>query len=134
MPQRPNAVTGGLKAEMPAVLLVLLFVGVAVAGVWLQFDRAVESRERVGVLEALHQIQGNTGSNYSMFYVRLAEGQLVSVVAPEMTPFVKGRPVRVIESTTGLGRVSYGFAGYADAASNSTAETDARKSGARGSP
>ena len=31
-------------------------------------------------------------------------------------------------------RVSYGFAGYAEAASNSTAETDARKSGARGSP
>src|ERR671935_950561 len=117
MPQRANAVTRNLKREIPAVLLVLLFVGIAVAGIWLKFDRTVESRERIGVLEGLHQIQGNTGSDYSMFYVRLADGRLVSVLAPEMTPFLKGKPVRVIESTTGLGRVGYGFAGYADAAS-----------------
>jgi hypothetical protein len=109
-----DTVTRNVRREIPAVLLVLLFVGIAVAGIWLKSDRTVDSTEHVGVLEGLHQIQGNTGSSYSMFYVRLADGRLVSVVAPEMAPFAKGRRVRVIESTTGLGRVGYGFAGYAD--------------------
>jgi hypothetical protein len=114
--------------------MVLAFVGIAVAGVYLKFDRPVAYEDRIGVLESLHQIQGNTGSSHSEFYVRLSNGEIVNVTAPAYTPFVKGREVRVVRSTTEAGRIGYAFGGYVDSASNTTVERDARKSGARLSP
>ena len=128
------AVALKLKRELPAALIILVFVAIVVTGIYLKFDRPAASDEHVGVLESLHQIQGNTGSNYSLFYVRLSNGDLISVLPPEMTPFVKGRSVRVIRSATESGRTSYTYAGYVESASNPTVDSDARKSGARGSP
>jgi hypothetical protein len=123
-----------LRRELPAALLILSLVAIVVAGIYLKFDRPVAFEQQVGTLESMHQVQGNTGSNYSLFYVRLASGELVSVLPPEMTPFLKGRRVRVIQHTRESRRMGYAFAGYEESASNPTADTDARKSGARGSP
>ena len=79
--------------EAPAIAMVLAFLAIALGGIYLQFDRTVTHEERIGVLESLHQIQGNTGSNYSVFYVCLSTGDIVNVTPLEHTPFVKGREI-----------------------------------------
>jgi hypothetical protein len=62
MPLNSGGVASPLKRELPAVLLVLLFVGIGIAGIWLSFDRGIESEEQIGTLEAIHQIPSTVGT------------------------------------------------------------------------
>jgi len=103
------------------------FVAIAAYSAYIMSDRSASIREYIGTLEALHQSQGMAGSRLSVFYVRLPNKELVTVTPPEMTPFLKGAQVRIVESTRESGRMSYSFAGYVDAASNNTVERDAQK-------
>jgi hypothetical protein len=122
------------KKEIGAIAFIGSLVAIASFGVYRQADRPVATVEYEGILESLHQSQGNTGSSFSVFYVRLPDKQLITVNPPELTPFKGGAHVRIYEVTMDSGRKSYGFRGYVDAASNSTVERDARKSSARPSP
>ena len=112
------------KGELAAIALVVVFVGIAAYGVYQKTDRTIATLERTGILEALHQSQGNTGSNFSIFYVRLENNELVTVNPPEMTPFRKSARVRILEATKESGRKSYAYIGYVDAASNPTSERE----------
>jgi hypothetical protein len=113
--------------EHAAAIGVGLFVAAVVAySVVRRTEPVAESAERTGVLESLHQNQGNTGSNVSLFYVRLGTDEVVIVTPPTMTPFRQGAPVRILEVTRDSGRKTYEYVGYAEAASNSTPHTDAR--------
>ena len=116
--------------EAPAIAMTLAFLAIALGGIYLQFDRTVTHEEHIGVLESLHQIQGNTGSNYSVFYVRLSNGDIVNVTPLEHTPFVKGREVRLVKNITDAGRIGYSFGGYVGSASNPAFESGRAKSGA----
>jgi len=106
------------KKELSAIGLVLVFAAIAAFGVYRQADRTVDAAEQVGILETMHQSQGNTGSSFSVFFVRLPSNEVITVTPPEMTPFVKGARVRVYAATRESGRKSYAFVGYIDAASN----------------
>lgn len=86
------------------------------------------------MLEALHQVQGAYGSQVSVFYVRLADGDLISVDAPALTPFTQGARVKVLEHIKESARKSYVFVGYLDPGSNPAAGSDALKTGVRSSP
>lgn len=116
--------------EAPAIAMALTFLAIVLGGIYLQFDRTVTHEEHIGVLESIHQIQGNTGSNHSMFYVRLSNGDFVNVAPLEHTPFLKGREVRLIKNITEAGRNGYSFGGYVDSTSNTAFESGRTKSGA----
>ena len=98
--------------ELGAIGLVVGFIAILVFGVYLKTERPVATAEYIGTLEGVHQIQGNTGSNVSVFFVRLPNGELIRVTPPEMTPFTNGARVRVFERTGESGRKTYSFAGY----------------------
>jgi hypothetical protein len=114
------------REHLGAIGLGLLLVAVLTYAVVWRAEPITKTTERRGILDALHQGQGNTGSNVSFFYVRLSTDEMVTVTPPPMTPFKQGASVRILEVTKKSGRKSYAYLGYAEAASNTTPHADAR--------
>ena len=104
------------RKGLGAIGLVLALAAIAGFGVYLKTDRTVTAVEHIGTLDTLHQSQGNTGSSFSVFFVRLPNNEVITVTPPETTPFTMGARVRVFEATKESGRKSYAFMGYVDAA------------------
>src|SRR6266853_6335026 len=106
MPNRWSVIQRWRK-ELGAIGFLVGLTAIAGLGVYLKTDRPVSTVEHIGTLETLHQSQGNTGSSFSVFFVRLPNNELVNVTPPEMTPFTRGARVRIFETTRESGRKSY---------------------------
>jgi hypothetical protein len=95
-----------------AIGLAMVFVAVALFGLYRKLDPTVAQAEHLGTLEALHQQQSNVGARIAVFYVRLATNEVVAVVPPELTPFRQGAKVRVVETAGESGLKRYTFIEY----------------------
>lgn len=75
-------------------------------------DTIKESKKIVGVLEGMHQVQGNLGSNVTMLSIRLKHGQNVMVTAPSNLQIRKNAEVEMIEGQSEQGYTYFYFSKY----------------------
>ena len=95
------------------VLPIGLFIGALLFWkLYLDTDTVIETKNEIGVLVGIHQIQNHIGSTYSQFAIELKDGSTVKVRPLENTPYLKNKPVKVIKSIMESERVYYSFGGY----------------------
>ena len=116
------------KMLLAGLIVVLVMASLFSAQLLRVFDDLTNSRERLGVVESFHHKQWFTGADDPLFYVRLANGELVLTNPPPGTRFVRGASVRVEEREFASGRREYSFLEYANAASDPAIHSDTVRS------
>ncbi|MEY4729373.1 MAG: hypothetical protein RL020_531 [Pseudomonadota bacterium] len=75
-------------------------------------DKIKENEKLLGVLDGIHQVQGNLGSSTTMLSIELSNGENVLVTAPVNLVVRENTEVEVIRGTTEHGSVYYYFSRY----------------------
>ena len=75
-------------------------------------DKVIENEKLFGVLDGIHQVQGNLGSSTTMLSIKLNNGENVLVTAPVNLVVREHAEVEIIRGKTEQGSVYYYFSSY----------------------
>ena len=101
-----------IKEYKFAIGFMLVIVVVLLWNIYRSTDRVIESEKLFGVLEDIHQVQGNLGSTITMLSIKLDNGENVLVTAPTNLVVREKSEVEVIQGKTERGSVYYYFSSY----------------------
>ena len=91
----------------------LLVIVIALSwNIYRSTDKVIENEKLFGVLDGIHQIQGNLGSSTTMLSIKLNNGENVLVTAPANLVVRENAEVEVIRGKTEQGSVYYYFSSY----------------------
>ena len=75
-------------------------------------DRVIENEKLFGVLDGIHQVQGNLGSSTTVLSIKLNNGENVLVTAPANLVVREHAEVEIMRGKTEQGSVYYYFSSY----------------------
>jgi len=110
--QRKRVWIQRIKESKFAIGFVLAIIGVLLWNIYRSTDKVIESEKLFGVLEGIHQVQGNLGSTTTMLSIKLNNGENVLVTAPSNFVVKENAEVEVIRGKTEHGSVYYYFNSY----------------------
>ena len=91
---------------------ILIIVIVLSWNIYRSADKVIENEKLFGVLDGIHQVQGNLGSSTTMLSIKLNNGNNVLVTAPANLVVKENAEVEVIRGKTEQGSVYYYFSSY----------------------
>lgn len=101
-----------VKESKFAIGVLLMIVIVLSGNIYRSTDKVIENEKLFGVLDGIHQIQGNLGSSTTMLSIKLNNGENVLVTAPANLVVRENAEVQVIRGKTEQGSVYYYFSNY----------------------
>ena len=91
---------------------ILIIVIVLSWNIYRSADKVIENEKLFGVLDGIHQVQGNLGSSTTMLSIKLNNGENVLVTAPANLVVREHAEVEIIRGKTEQGSVYYYFSSY----------------------
>ena len=101
-----------IKESKFAIGLLLVIVIVLSWNIYRSTDTVIENEKLFGVLDGIHQVQGNLGSSTTMLSIKLNNGENALVTAPANLVVRENAEVEVIRGKTEQGSVYYYFSSY----------------------
>jgi len=101
-----------IKESKFAIGFILVIVIVLSWNIYRSTDKVIENEKLLGVLDGIHQVQGNLGSSTTMLSIKLNNGENVLVIAPANLVVKENAEVEVIRGKTEQGSVYYYFSSY----------------------
>ena len=101
-----------IKESKFAIGFLLVIVIVLLWNTYRSTDKVMENEKLFGVLDGIHQVQGNLGSSTTMLSIKLNNGENVLVTAPANLVVRKNAAVGIIRGKTEQDSVYYYFSGY----------------------
>ena len=101
-----------IKESKFAIGFLLVIVIVLSWSIYRSTDKVIENEKLFGVLDGIHQVQGNLGSSTTMLSIKLNNGNNVLVTAPANLVVKENAEVEVIRGKTEQGSVYYYFSSY----------------------
>ena len=95
-----------------AIGFLLVIVIVLSWNIYRSTDKVIENEKLFGVLDGIHQVQGNLGSSTTMLSIKLNNGENVLVTAPANLVVREHAEVEIIRGKTEQGSVYYYFNSY----------------------
>lgn len=101
-----------IKESKFAIGFMLVIVIILSWNIYRSTDKVTENEKLFGVLDGIHQVQGNLGSSTTMLSIKLNNGENVLVTAPANLVVKENAEVEVIRGKTEQGSVYYYFSSY----------------------
>lgn len=101
-----------IKESKFAIGFLLVIVIVLSWSIYRSTDKVIENEKLFGVLNGIHQVQGNLGSSTTILSIKLNNGENVLVTAPANLVVRENAEVEVIRGKTEQGSVYYYFRSY----------------------
>ena len=101
-----------IKESKFAIGFILVIVIILSWNIYRSTDKVIENEKLFGVLDGIHQVQGNLGSSTTMLSIKLNNGENVLVTAPANLVVKENAEVEVIRGKTEQGSVYYNFSSY----------------------
>ena len=101
-----------IKESKFAIGFLLVIVIVLSWNIYRSTDKVIENEKLFGVLDGIHQVQGNLGSSTTMLSIKLNNGENVLVTAPANLVVREHAEVEIIRGKTEQGSVYYYFSSY----------------------
>ena len=101
-----------IKESKFAISFVLMIMIVLSWNIYRSTDKIIENEKLFGVLDVIHQVQGNFGSPTTMLSIKLNNGEIVWVTASANFVIRENTEVEIIRGKTKHGSVYYYFSSY----------------------
>ena len=101
-----------IKESKFAIGFLLVIAIVLSWNIYRSTDRVIENEKLFGVLDGIHQVQGNLGSSTTVLSIKLNNGENVLVIAPANLVVREHAEVEIMRGKTEQGSVYYYFSSY----------------------